>query len=391
MGPKPFSQKQFIDKSIAKHGNRFIYADTVYINKRTTITVECRIHGQFTTLPMSHYNGDGGCKECAKVKSIRTRGDTVTKGKARTRKFIPFKHFVKCYSKYDSTYIDKAKAIHGNKYTYKVNTPIINTETHKFYITCPKHGEFTQAIKNHLQGQGCPKCGREKANATCTIPFTKIQQKAFIIHNGKYTYDEKSYTNTQTKMQIHCNTCNHTFHMTPDSHINQRQGCPYCRGMYKTLKDANIALKKIDSNYTLVTDKPLTTPVTGKTTITFLCPNHGLVSRSFLDISRGLGCRKCKSNGFSILKPGTLYYLSVNEGTAYKIGITNQTINKRFAKYDRDNIKVVKEWYFEDGYECYRQEQTLLKEFNEYKYNGPQLLSSGNTELFYKDILNLDN
>lgn len=58
MGSKPFSQKQFIEKAITKHGNRFIYTDTVYINRRTIITVECRLHGKFTTLPMSHYKGN---------------------------------------------------------------------------------------------------------------------------------------------------------------------------------------------------------------------------------------------------------------------------------------------------------------------------------------------
>lgn len=391
MGPKPFSQKQFMQKSIAKHGNRFIYTDTTYINRRTTIIVECRLHGKFTTLPMSHYKGNGGCQVCNKITEIRKKGNIVTNGKARTRKFVPFKQFVKCYSKYDNTYIDKANVIHNNKYTYKVSTPITNTETHKFYITCSKHGEFTQTIKNHLRGQGCPKCGIEKAKATLTTPFTEVRKKAFMVHKEKYTYDENSYTNNRTKMKIHCNTCNRTFHMTPDSHINQEQGCPYCRGMYKTLKDASIALKNINSSYSLVTDKPLTTQIKRKTVIEFLCPKHGLVSRSFLDISRGLGCKNCKSNGFSVVKPGILYYISINSGAAYKIGITNQTVNKRFTRHELDDMKVIKQWYFEDGYECYKQEQTLLKDFSAYKYKGPPLLSSGNTEMFYKDILNLDN
>lgn len=112
--------------------------------------------------------------------------------------------------------------------------------------------------------------------------------------------------------------------------------------------------------------------------------------RTFGDLLRGLGCRTCKTNGFSIIKPGILYYVSINNGTAYKVGITNYSVEKRFPAKDFSNLQVIKEWYFEDGYECYQQEQKILKEFKEFKYTGPNLLVNGNTEMFNRDILMLD-
>lgn len=390
MGPKPFSQEQFIALAKQTHGNRFIYSATKYINRRTKIEVTCRIHGKFTTSPTYHYKGNGGCQACNKITEVRKKGNIVTNGKARTRAFIPFKRFIKCYAKYDSTYIDKANKAHGNKYTYKVNTPILNTETHKFTITCPAHGEFVQSIKNHLQGQGCPSCGKEKARAIKTTPFKVIKERADKIHNSKYIYIEDSYTNTQTKMLIKCTSCDNNFYMTPDSHINQQQGCPYCRGMYKTLEDATKALNKIDKSYALLTNEPLTTTILNNSIIHFNCSTHGNTSRKFVDIARGLGCRRCKSRGFTVTKPGILYYLAIDNGTAYKIGITNNSVSTRFNSEELSTIKIIKEWYFEDGYECYQQEQRILKQYKDFKYQGPSLLSNGNTELFSKDILMLD-
>ena len=61
------------------------------------------------------------------------------------------------------------------------------------------------------------------------------------------------------------------------------------------------------------------------------------------------------------------------------------------SEYVSTHIKiVVKTWEFEVGKDAYVQEQKILKDFKEYKYNGKDLLVSGNTELFYKDVLMLE-
>ena len=55
-------------------------------------------------------------------------------------------------------FIEKARKKHGDKYDYsKIET--INDNDH-VCIICPEHGEFWQRPKNHLNGYGCTKCGR---------------------------------------------------------------------------------------------------------------------------------------------------------------------------------------------------------------------------------------
>jgi hypothetical protein len=57
-------------------------------------------------------------------------------------------------------FIHKAKAVHGDKYDYS-KVKYINNRI-KVLIICPIHGDFEQKPSNHLQGQGCPTCGKEE-------------------------------------------------------------------------------------------------------------------------------------------------------------------------------------------------------------------------------------
>ncbi len=53
-------------------------------------------------------------------------------------------------------FIQKAKAIHGDKYDY---SKVEYVRAHvKVCIICPDHGEFWQDAASHLRGSGCPKC-----------------------------------------------------------------------------------------------------------------------------------------------------------------------------------------------------------------------------------------
>lgn len=55
-------------------------------------------------------------------------------------------------------FIEKASLIHDNKYDY---SKVVYTKTEdKVEIICKEHGSFMQTPHNHLQGAGCPKCGR---------------------------------------------------------------------------------------------------------------------------------------------------------------------------------------------------------------------------------------
>ena len=51
-------------------------------------------------------------------------------------------------------------------------------------------------------------------------------------------------------------------------------------------------------------------------------------------------------SGFNQLKPATLYYISINDGEAYKIGITNRTTMNRLS-HDKPKVSVISEWWYE--------------------------------------------
>lgn len=57
-------------------------------------------------------------------------------------------------------FIEKARIVHGDKYSYDTVT-YVNNRT-KVRIMCAKHGVFEQTPRDHLCGKGCIECGREK-------------------------------------------------------------------------------------------------------------------------------------------------------------------------------------------------------------------------------------
>lgn len=59
----------------------------------------------------------------------------------------------------DEEFVFKSIKKHGDKYDYS-KVEYVNSTT-KVCIICPIHGEFWQKPNNHLNGQGCPKCGRD--------------------------------------------------------------------------------------------------------------------------------------------------------------------------------------------------------------------------------------
>lgn len=122
--------------------------------------------------------------------------------------------------------------------------------------------------------------------------------------------------------------------------------------------------------------------------IEIICPIHGLFQQIAKVHRYGSGCPKCSISGFDLNKAGILYYILI-DGRYYKIGITNKSIKERFQS-DKIDIKIIKEWYYEDGEECYNMEQYYLKEFEWAKAKNVNILNGGNSELFRYDILNLD-
>lgn len=60
--------KLFIEKAIAKHGDRYCYSKSEYVGSKTNLIVVCHIHGDFPQRPDNHLSGQG-CFDCNKNSS----------------------------------------------------------------------------------------------------------------------------------------------------------------------------------------------------------------------------------------------------------------------------------------------------------------------------------
>ncbi len=121
-------------------------------------------------------------------------------------------------------FIERAKAIHGNKYDY---SKVVYIDAHtKVCIICPEHGEFYQNPFDHLTGYGCIKCGRQKTIIKQRKKIEKFVIEAKRVHGDKYDYSKVEYKNQYIKINIICKK-HGSFFQTPKSHLSG-SGCPIC-------------------------------------------------------------------------------------------------------------------------------------------------------------------
>ena len=181
---------EFIERARNVHGEKYDYSLVTYKNRNSKIEIICPIHGIFEQIPYNHLSGQG-CSKCS------------NKYKPTTKE-----------------YIIKAKKIHNKKYDYS-QVKYCNANT-KIKIICREHGEFLQKPKDHLNGQGCPKCARKYKPNT-----EEFIQNVKNIHNNKYDYSKVEYMGNKIKVIIICPK-HGEFLQTAHNHISG-QGCPKCK------------------------------------------------------------------------------------------------------------------------------------------------------------------
>lgn len=252
------STESFVNRAIAKYGDKYDYRSVDYKDARTKIEIICKRHGSFWLLPHEHLNGEG-CPACAK----------------------------------NNRFIERAQAIHGNRYDYSQVEYIDNEEP--VIIKCPIHGVFTQRPHTHLRGRGCPKCGIESRASLKRGTTEEFIAEAIYVHGEEYDYSRVKYVNCDEPVEIICKI-HGPFMQTPYSHNKMAQGCPKCAAIKRGevsrknteqfIREATIAHGgKYDYslvNYTLATEK-----------VKIICPVHGVFEQIARDHLRGVGCKKC--------------------------------------------------------------------------------------------------
>lgn len=142
-------------------------------------------------------------------------------------------------------FIQKSQEIHGDLYDYS-QTVYKHSQT-KVSIICSQHGVYEQTAKSHLNGRGCPICGREsQAKTQSSKAKSEFVQKAQLVHGDKYDYSETVYVKAKTKVKILCRE-HGLFDARPDSHLNG-QGCPHCAQEASGFTRTNFKDKCIKNN-----------------------------------------------------------------------------------------------------------------------------------------------
>lgn len=195
----PKTVNEFISDANTVHNNFYGYLEFKYITALTKGIITCPLHGDFMMKPNNHLNGQG-CRRCA------------------------FEKLPQCKPKSTEQFIIDAYEIHGNLYGYSKFIYIGNSI--KGIIICDKHGEFTMQPNAHLNGQGCPKCGNERAGILLSSNTSEFTIKANILHNFLYTYGNTNYVGCETPVIITCKT-HGDFKQTPHDHLSGA-GCPKC-------------------------------------------------------------------------------------------------------------------------------------------------------------------
>ena len=200
--PSKLTTSEFVLKSQAKHCPiRYDYRNVVYVNSRVPVCIDCPVHGQFMQKPNNHLNG-ARCPECAKI-------SRASFFRSNTKIFI-----------------EKANIRHDGRYNY-FKTQYGKNNLDEVIIICPLHGEFVQTPNDHLDGCGCPTCGKEISVRSRTKTTSEFIRDARNVWNDLYDYSHTKYFNCDEKVIITCKK-HGDFLQTPNNHINCEQGCPKC-------------------------------------------------------------------------------------------------------------------------------------------------------------------
>lgn len=195
--PRKKTLKEFIEKAKEIHGNKYDYSLVNYKDNKTSITVICPTHGEFSIRPDIHLWQQQGCRSCGYERNSQN-----------------FKHSLK-------QFVEKANKIHNLKYSYEKAIYIKRTE--KICVTCPEHGDFFVLASEHLSGVSCKKCSDNLRKDT----FESFLKKAQKVHGERYIYFKEKFNNSKTKIDVKCSVCHNIFQMRPNT-ILQGSGCPVC-------------------------------------------------------------------------------------------------------------------------------------------------------------------
>ena len=264
--------EQFIAEARAKHGNKYDYSRTNYINAKVKVEIICPEHGSFFQVPDTHLR-PCGCNSCV--------GEAVRKGRGFDKiTFSP----------------ERAKEAHGDKYDY--SKVIYTSAKNKVEIICPEHGSFFQTPEKHYGGCGCPKCGAvigaDKRRCTNESFIPKAREK----HGNKYDYSHVEYVGNDTPVKIVCPD-HGAFWQRPGNHLLGK-GCKACADILTGNARRSSGDEWVEKARATHGDKYDYSKVEyflGTDRVTIICPEHGEFKQIAQNhVNGATGCPDCANS-----------------------------------------------------------------------------------------------
>lgn len=300
MGRKKTTE-EFIGDARKVHGDKYDYSKVEYNDAKTPIVIICPKHGEFKQRPNDHLNGKG-CKQCADEKSAIYRRKSL------------------------SQFITEARQIHGDKYDY--SKTIYRGAHNQIMITCPLHGDFEMTPNSHLNGQGCPECGKKSKSQKLTLTTEEFIQRARKVHGDKYDYSKTVYKGQDEAVTIICPK-HGEFEQTPHRHLYS-QGCPHClkerRSVSKRMTKEMFVekAKKVHGDkydYSLVDYQGC------DGWVKIICPIHGVFEKQPSIHLYGQGCPQCSKENQRVKRTKTTEQFIENareiHGNKYEYSLVN--------------------------------------------------------------------
>lgn len=318
--PKKVTTEIFIEKAIAKHGNKYDYSESVYTKSKEDLIIRCPTHGLFQQTPDCHVQGSG-CTKCSH--------DRLSK--ERTKDF--------------SKWVEEANRIHNFKYDY--SDSIYQGANERITIHCSIHGLFKQIASSHIKGYGCNDCGNNQIGKALASNINAFIEKSHIVHKYRYDYSKAKYTTALKKIEIIC-SIHGSFFQPPAAHLKGK-GCSKCNllGGIGFTKEAFI--EQANKNYN------------GKAKLYFIRAFDDQESFLKIGITMLSVTKRLTINGNTKTFPYAYEILDVLEADAASIYDIEKIIHKKFK-----DQRYIPSQAFKGMFECFKFSQENMQDINDH-------------------------
>lgn len=200
-GNKPLTVEKFVERAIAKHGDRYDYSQVKFSGVETSVTIICPKHGPFEQRVLVHLKGFN-CPKCGRERVANKLAHSLER------------------------FVQDARAVHGDKYDYSA-VEYVNALSN-VQIICPVHGAFFQKPANHVRGVACSKCSDIVTADKRRLTTDEFIARARDAHGDKYDYSKCVYVAGHGKVEIVCPTHGSFWQSAVNHTKGNKAGCPGC-------------------------------------------------------------------------------------------------------------------------------------------------------------------